>query len=170
MTTTAPQSKRASIRRARPDEAAALGELAVRSKGHWGYDANFLERCRDDLALTPEEVATSPVYVHVREGTIQGYYRLAPVEGAVCELDALFVDPAAIGQGVGRALWEHAVRTARAEGFRQMVIQSDPYAEGFYKAMGAVRFGERESSVTPGRFLPLLRYTLFERFSQVRKR
>ena len=41
-----------------------------------------------------------------------------------------------------------------------MSIQSDPYAEGFYLAMGAVRVGELESTVTPGRMLPLLRFDL----------
>ena len=30
------------IRRARPEDAALLTDLTVRSKSHWGYDADFL--------------------------------------------------------------------------------------------------------------------------------
>jgi hypothetical protein len=36
------------------------------------------------------------------------------------------------------------------------VIESDPFAEPFYMAAGAVRIGERRSAAT-GRALPLLR-------------
>jgi hypothetical protein len=41
-----------------------------------------------------------------------------------------------------------------------MVWQSDPQAEGFYLAMGARRAGASESTVTPGRMLPLMRFQL----------
>jgi hypothetical protein len=41
-----------------------------------------------------------------------------------------------------------------------MILQSDPHAEGFYLAMGAQRIGQSESTVTPGRMLPLLRLVL----------
>ncbi len=149
------------IRRALLEEAALLSELAFRSKGHWGYDAVFLESCRDALSLSPEEVESSTVCVSLDDGgSITGYYRLIPRDHDVAELDALFVEPAAIGQGVGRRLWEHAVDTARSLGFTNFEFQSDPHAEGFYLAMGAERHGESESTVTPGRMLPLMGYSL----------
>ncbi len=146
------------IRAARPDEAAAISELAVRSKGHWGYNRSFLEACRDDLALSPTEIATSPVYVYENDNSLCGFYRLLPAGDHAAELDALFVDPSAIGQGVGRRLWEHAVSTAGALGYRELLIQSDPHAEGFYRTMGAKRIGQSASTVSPGRMLPLLRH------------
>ena len=150
-----------SIRRARPDEAAALSELAMRSKAHWGYDAEFLAACRDDLALSREDIASSPVYI-VADGVDAplGYYRLVIQGDGVAVLDALFVEPAAMGQGVGGRLWRHAVSTAARLGCSEMVWQSDPQAEGFYLAMGARRAGETESTVTPGRILPFMRFRL----------
>ena len=78
----------------------------------------------------------------------------------VAELDALFVEPAAMGQGIGRRLWQHVVATARELGCSEMVWQSDPQAEGFYLAMGARRAGESESTVMPGRMLPFMRFAL----------
>lgn len=160
MATIGTQSDPALIRKAQPEEAATLGELALRSKGHWGYDAKFLEACREDLALSAEEISASPVWVQEGDAGLAGYYRLLPVENGAAELDALFVDPSAMGQGVGRRLWDHAVATATELGFSELIIYSDPYAEGFYKAMGAVRTGDSESTVTPGRLLPLLRFKL----------
>jgi GNAT superfamily N-acetyltransferase len=157
------RTRGAIIRRARPDEAAEISELALRSKGHWGHDPEFLETCREDLALSPQEIIDTPVYVLEGDDGVAGFYRLLPVAEGRVELDALFVDPAAIGQGVGRGLWEHAVAAATALGYRELIIQSDPHAEGFYQAMGAARAGVRESTVTPGRMLPLLRFPLGDR-------
>jgi GNAT superfamily N-acetyltransferase len=148
------------IRRARPAEAGILSALALRSKAHWGYDADFLAACRDDLTLLPEEIATSVVYVFDGVDAPLGFYRLALQDDGVALLDDLFVEPAAMGKGVGRHLWRHAVATATKLGCSEMVWQSDPQAEGFYLAMGAQRAGESESTVTPGRLLPLMRFQL----------
>ncbi|WP_245700178.1 hypothetical protein [Geodermatophilus siccatus] len=38
-----------------PNEADALSRLALRSKGHWGYDEEFLAACRVELTLQPEQ-------------------------------------------------------------------------------------------------------------------
>jgi GNAT superfamily N-acetyltransferase len=148
------------IRRARPAEAGVLSALALRSKAHWGYDADFLAACRDDLTLTGEDVATSTVYVCDGVDAPSGFYRLLLQDDGVAELDALFVEPAAMGQGVGRRLWRHAAATAAKLGCREIVLQSDPQAEGFYLAMGAQRAGESASTVMPGRMLPLMRFLL----------
>lgn len=43
------------IRPGRPAEAAALSDLAMRSKSHWGYNAESLEACRADLTVSPED-------------------------------------------------------------------------------------------------------------------
>ena len=148
------------MRRARPAEAGVLSALALRSKAHWGYDADFLAACRDDLTLSAEDIATSPVYLIDGEASPLGFYRLLLREDGVAELDALFVEPAAMGQGVGKRLWRHAVATAAKLGCSEMVWQSDPQAEGFYLALGAQRAGESESTVMPGRMLPLMRFRL----------
>ena len=149
----------ATMRRARPQEASALSALALRSKAHWGYDAAFLESCRADLTLSVHDVATSLVYVLEAERGIAGFYRLRE-RGDDAELADLFVAPEAIGRGHGRQLWQHVVATARRLGYRCLVLQSDPHAEGFYRAMGAERAGESPSTVFPGRRLPLMRYRL----------
>jgi GNAT superfamily N-acetyltransferase len=150
----------AAIRRARPAEAGALSALALRSKAHWGYDADFLAACRDDLTLSREDIASSTVYVCDGVDAPSGFYRLVPQDDGVAELDALFVEPAAMGQGVGRRLFRHAIATAAQLGCTELVWQSDPQAEGFYLAMGAERAGESASTVTPGRMLPFMRFRL----------
>ncbi|MEV6851017.1 GNAT family N-acetyltransferase, partial [Actinoplanes sp. NPDC051411] len=140
------------LRPARPSEAALLSELALRSKAHWGYDPEFLELCRPVLTLRPGEVEPRRTVVADAGGQIQGFYTLD--DG---ELGNLWIDPDHLRQGVGRSLWNHAVEAARALGLTELLIVADPHAEGFYRAMGAVRTGEVPSEVEPGRRLPQLR-------------
>lgn len=155
------------IRPARPDEAAALSDLALRSKAHWGYDAAFLAACRDDLTLTATEVARDAVYVVAAgDGSPQGFYRVpgrAPAprdRGGDLTLDALFVAPDAIGRGYGRRLFAHAVAHATARGACGLTWASDPHATGFYHAMGARLVGATPSTVCPDRLLPTFRLAL----------
>jgi GNAT superfamily N-acetyltransferase len=142
-----------SIRAARPGEEGALTDLAVRSKGHWGHDAAFLARARTALTVRPEHLDRWIVRVAERDGRAVG---VAAVDPGAAELELLFVEPAAIGTGVGRALLRDALEHARAAGLGALTIESDPDAEPFYLAHGAQPIGTRVSSAT-GRELPLLR-------------
>lgn len=163
------------IRRARENEAEVLTQLATRSKAHWGYSESFMLAATSELTVTPAQLLEEVAFVAEREeveredveredveqeGAIVGFYKLRRVTLTQVELTDLFIEPGVIGHGWGRALWHHAVATARAEGYVEMVWQSDPFAEGFYLRMGAIRFGVVESGVLPGRFLPHMRYTL----------
>ncbi len=147
------------IRPARVEEAATLSALALRSKAHWGYDSEFLEACRDVLTVRPEAIAGGSVHVLERRGKLLGFYSLAPWRADV-ELLHFFVDPPAMGDGVGRRLWSNAVQRARRLGFLRLLVQSDPNAEGFYLKLGAERIGEVPSQAVAGRLLPLLLFRL----------
>ena len=145
------------LRAGRRDEARRLSDLALRSKGHWGYDQTFLDACRAELTLRPEEVESQRVTVAERDGQIVGFYALAgdPPEGTLADL---FVAPDHIGTGVGRALWRHAVLEAGRLGFERITLEADPGAERFYLAMGARRVGSVPSGSIPGRFIPFLEF------------
>ncbi|MFJ2592791.1 GNAT family N-acetyltransferase [Streptomyces erythrochromogenes] len=126
------------VRAARAAEAEALTGLVMRSKAHWGYDAGFLAACAAELRIRPDEVTARRIVVaEDPQGTVLG---LASLEGAapLATLGLLFVEPSAIGQGVGRLLYRDVLRRAVEQGVRRLVIDSDPHAAGFYRAMGAV--------------------------------
>ncbi|MGH6961667.1 MAG: GNAT family N-acetyltransferase [Dongiaceae bacterium] len=147
------------IRPARADEAEALTDLSLRSKTFWGYDASFLARCRAVMTVKARSIETYPHYVAELDGRIAGFYGFeAEAEGV--GLDYLFVESDLVGRGVGRALWRHAVETARGLGHPALIVVSDPNAEGFYLKMGCRRIGTRPSELENGRQLPLLRLAL----------
>jgi GNAT superfamily N-acetyltransferase len=144
-----------SVRPARPGEAGAVSGLALRSKGFWGYDAAFLEACREDLTIEAGWCDGVRLVVAERDGVLLGYARVAG-DAPVGELAGLFVDPDAIGSGVGGLLLREALRIAAGLGMRTLEIDSDPNAEPFYRHAGAVRVGEAVSTVDPDRRLPRL--------------
>jgi GNAT superfamily N-acetyltransferase len=143
------------IRPARADEAAGLSALAMRSKAHWGYAADFLARCRAELSVAPEDVERHPAFVAVDGEAPVGFCTLVPLAADRVELGHLYVEPTVIGRGVGRMLLTHAGRQAARLGYETLVIASDPHAVGFYETYGARRVGETESASIPGRSLPL---------------
>lgn len=114
---------------------------------------------RASLTVTPEQIAAWPTYVLEDQSSVLGFYTLRKIDGDPY-LDDLFVSPEAIGVGVGTALWEHMLGKASALGYSSFLIESDPYAEAFYLAKGAVRVGNVPSKLLEGRNLPLLRFTL----------
>ncbi|WP_346094072.1 GNAT family N-acetyltransferase [Streptomyces olivaceiscleroticus] len=147
------------IRPALATEAETLSDLALRSKAHWGYGAAFLDACRDELTLGASEVARRRAAVADRGGHILGFTTLEekPPTGV---LGMLFVEPHAMGQGIGRLLFEYTVATGRELGFTQLTIDADPNAEPFYRAMGAVRVGNAPSGSIAGRMLPQMVVTI----------
>jgi GNAT superfamily N-acetyltransferase len=146
------------IRCAKPSDADELSQLATRSKAHWGYSDEFMESCRQELTVSPEEIAADGIGFVVAEvdGTIAGFYSLKQQSAALFDLDALYVDPEHIGKGFGGLLLDNAVSAVQERGGERIQIQSDPNAIEFYAAAGAHQTGTQESGSIPGRFLPLL--------------
>jgi GNAT superfamily N-acetyltransferase len=150
------------IRGADPSEAGILSTLAFRSKATWGYDIDFMKRCRAELTYSPDQINSDHYRFFVCEidGKLTGFYALQLVGGGTAELEALFVDRNFMGQGIGKALVEHARTVASESGISKVVIQGDPNAEDFYLSVGAVAAGYRESGSIPGRYLPVFNLSI----------
>jgi GNAT superfamily N-acetyltransferase len=149
------------IRRAVPSEADTLTALALAGKRHWGYPEAWLEAWRGLLTITPDYVAAHVVCcAEDKTGRVVGFYAVER-DGGSCRLEHLWLVPSAIGGGLGRQLFAHAVQTAGALGAAELLIEAEPNAEGFYLHMGAQRIGETVSDLTgEQRILPQLRYAL----------
>ena len=149
------------IRAARADEAPLLTDLAIRSKAAWGYESGMTNAFRDELTVDPDSIAPWHIHVAAQDDAILGFYALSvQANGATGEIELMFVDPGRMRQGIGRALWRHMIGTAQSLGLTKILIDADPYAEPFYRAMGARRTGEAPSVSIPGRMLPRLEVDL----------
>lgn len=147
------------IRRATPGELPFLSGLCFRSKAMWGYDNDFLEACRAELALTLLDFHSSFIVVAEEGDVLLGMAQVS-IEKDQAQLQRLFVEPGVIGFGVGTALFEWALELSREQGAARLMIESDPEAAPFYRHMGARDAGLVPSGSIPGRLLPRLSVTL----------
>lgn len=150
------------IRALRIEELDFVSGLAVRSKGHWGYSQDFLDACKEELSITPCEFHNSKFHFRVMEhkNRIIGYYAVCHLDPNTYELDALFVEPAFIGKGVGKKLMDHAKALVTELAGTKITLQAEPRAEPFYLKAGAHIVGKKESQSIRGRYLSLLEIDL----------
>jgi GNAT superfamily N-acetyltransferase len=134
------------IRPAVKEEAARLSEIAIEAKRFWGYPEHWIKHWQSDLTLSPEYLATNPVFLAEKDEQILGFYALI-IRQNQAELDHLWVTPEHIGSGVGKALFLHAMQNAARRNVSEIEILADPNAEGFYRKMGAHRIGEEVSEI-----------------------
>jgi GNAT superfamily N-acetyltransferase len=121
----------------------------------WGYDQAFLDACRTELTIRADELETTALCAAEHDGALVGIAQIT-VDGRDADLQKMFVEPGMTGLGVGKALFAWVVSSAKNLGARQMTIDADPGAVGFYKRMGAVEHGSAQSGSIPGRVLPRL--------------
>lgn len=136
----------------------------LRSKRFWGYSDEFIEVMTPVMAFEPADLERPADHVEVLEAgeRLLGVFRLQR-RTELAFLEDLWLDPAAIGQGYGRLLFERATEVARGWGKGVMELEADPFAEPFYLHLGAVRVAMSPSGTIPGRAIPLMRFSLWDR-------
>lgn len=128
------------IVRAKPEDATLLTAIAFAAKRHWGYPEKWIEGWRDLLTIRPGFITSHEVYAAILDDRPVGFHALGRPADRL-NLLHLWVLPDAMGRGVGRALFSHALERAQTLGYCELEIESDPNAEGFYRRMGAQRVG-----------------------------
>jgi GNAT superfamily N-acetyltransferase len=111
------------------------------------------------LTLDAGDIDRDAVQVLETDGARIGWYRVRFHEHAA-ELEDLWLEPRFIGHGHGRTLFEHAMQVARDGGADSLEWDAEPFASGFYEAMGGREIGRSPSAVVPGRTLPRMRLAL----------
>ncbi len=147
------------IRKARPEEAEALTQLALRSKRSWGYDDAFMAAIMDDMIVRPLYLKDEHGIV-AQAGTDVAGYAILRLDDDEAYLRDLFVEPAFMRIGVGAALFHHMISFARAQEAKRSWLHSDPHSIGFYKRYGLRVIGEEPSTVVPKRKIPVMLISL----------
>ncbi|MGG2459658.1 GNAT family N-acetyltransferase [Streptomyces sp. RGM 3693] len=108
-----------------------------------------------DPALTREPAYARHVELPLRQGELSDDRRPA------AELMALYVAPARLGTGIGRALLDAGTARARARGYGALylwVVQGNARAQRFYERAGFAPDGAQEAYDVGGWRVPELRY------------
>ena len=148
------------IRRALPEEAEALTQIAIAAKGHWGYPEHWMQIWTPELTFDPEYFVKNESWTASVENQPIGFYTLLEKDDNAW-LENLWVLPAQMGNGIGRALFQHALRLSKERGYHVLRLESDPNAVGFYEKMGAYKIDQRDSDMEGSpRILPIMELKL----------
>jgi GNAT superfamily N-acetyltransferase len=148
------------IERARAEHASTLTEIAVIAKRHWKYPERWIELWTPSLTISPDYILQNETWMAVIDVKPAGFYSLHK-DGESLWLDNLWVLPDFMGQGIGKQLFQHALKRSHVLGASVLKIEADPNAQSFYEKMGARKVGEHHSEVDgQPRILPLMEINL----------
>ena len=109
---------------------------------------------RPQLTFLSQQVVAGRFRVAESANGVTGFTVLS-IHGVIACIEHFWVCARHMRQGVGKALFLHALEQARVEPCTILRVVSDPHAQPFYEAMGCTVAGKTPS--TPGRrFLPIL--------------
>lgn len=156
------------IRRVRPEEREAVGDLRVAA-----YEADGMLKAGPDYAEVLRRLGADGggevLVAEDADGALPGTVMLQDYRPSSevargpeeTEVRALAVSPAARGRGVGHALVEAVVERSAAEGAHRVVLSTQPTmaaAQRIYERRGFLRLPDRDWEPLPG--LTLLAYGL----------
>jgi GNAT superfamily N-acetyltransferase len=134
------------IRTARPDEADALRALHRSASYVWTEDHAQLDAHPEVFGVDPAALAAGQVRVAVdAQDRVLGF---ATVTGDG-ELDDLFVEPAQMRRGIGRALVEDAAARAQAVGRDRLCVVAAERTLPFYSRAGFAVTGDASTRFGP---------------------
>ena len=142
------------LRPAHQGDVERLREITVAAKVHWGHDPGWVERWVAAGDFPAVAVARGEARLAELDDGVAGWSALQ-LRGEVAWLEDLWVAPACMGRGVGKALFLDAAARARAAGASRLEWESDLDAVGFYERMGARRVRDSEATEL-GRILPIM--------------
>jgi GNAT superfamily N-acetyltransferase len=108
-----------------------LREIALAAKAHWGYDEQLVREWAESLDVEDGR----ELIVEEVDGVVRAWAAVIP-RGEVLWLEDLWVEPAAMGRGLGARLFERALERARELGAARLEWEAEPNAVGFYERMG----------------------------------
>ena len=149
-----------SIRRAKPEEANILSQIAIAAKRHWNYPEHWMQLWIPQLTFNATYFEENESWAAELDGTVIAFHTLQERDGHGW-LENIWVSPVHIGKSVGRQLFEHATGLARQRGYIILRLEAEPNAVGFYEKMGMRKIGQYQYELEgQPRILPIMEIEL----------
>ena len=145
------------IRRAQPEDADSVAAIFAHHVAHGTASFDTSPRTGPDTAgkIADCNARGWPFLVAERDGRLVGYayatqFRDRPAYASTCE-NSIYLDPAAIGHGVGTLLLAALIEASEQAGFRQMIAVvggAEPASIALHRKLG---FREAGRMISVGR-------------------
>jgi len=133
------------VRSAVVSERQSLEALQWRASLRNPGDSEALLSNPDAIELPLGQIEGGGVFVAELAEAVVGFAAILSREDGDSELDALFVEPDAWRQGIGRALVERCCHAAKVAGSTSIHVLGNPHAEGFYRSCGFAVLGTKQT-------------------------
>ncbi len=151
------------VRPARESDLESINAIIESAVMGWSLPERVKRLSLDSYRYTPEDLRHFAMCVAVEGERVVGVAafeqarrRDTPGGASGLMLHGLYVDAAAQGRGVGRALVDSVARAARYAGHGGVLVKASRDAVGFFRRRGFVRVSEPAASDYPNLFwLPL---------------
>lgn len=143
------------IQKANSNDHELLTQITKKSKAFWGYSEDLLQVWNEALTITQEYINTHQVFTFKVDDNIVGYYSYILEEEENIKLDNLFLLPQFIGKGFGSFLLTDFLNRIQNQNYKRIYLESEPYAEGFYKKHGFQTIDKVKTAVKD-RFMPVM--------------
>ncbi|HVI44109.1 MAG TPA: GNAT family N-acetyltransferase [Chitinophaga sp.] len=133
-----------------------LTQIAMESKRHWNYPEEWMQLWTESLTITPGYITENKVVKIISDDNLVGFYSLEYNEKQLF-IGHFWILPRFIGNGYGREAFADIRERCLAMNEHIVEVESDPYAEGFYKTLGASKVGS-VATLIEGRELSVLQF------------
>ena len=141
------------------NEIEVISDLIYRSKKHWGYTEESLEKWYPFFYEVKKHIRNSNME-YMKSGTdIAGVYGLTYHKSRVAILEHFWINHTLIGGGYGNTMFQRVIEVAREHNSDCIEFHADIHAVGFYEKMGCIREGTTFHEVIKTE-LPFFRYKL----------
>lgn len=147
------------IIKANPDDDKILTEITKKSKAHWGYSDEQMEKWSQDLMISKDYIRNNEIYKLLVNNETIAYYSYFNINENTVKLDNLFVVPEEMGKGYGKMLMNDCINKTKKEKTAMIILEADPNAEKFYEGFGFLKISQIETSIK-NRFLPVMELKL----------
>ena len=148
------------IVRAQPEHADSLTQIAVAAKRYWNYPEAWIQFWTPQLTISTDYISFNEVWMMTDKEKSIAFYALSQIEEGY-ELGHLWVLPEHIGKGIGKQLFDHALKRCKLLNISALKIYADPNAQTFYEKMGANKISEHHSDLFgEDRVLPIMEIKL----------
>lgn len=143
------------IEKAKNTDGKELTELTLRSKSHWNYSKEQIDKWKNDLTVTSNYIDEKEVFKLLADNILIGYYSYFELNEENVKLENLFIEPKFIGQGYGKLLMSDFLQRVKKAEYNKVTLDADPNAERFYSNIG-FKVVEQLKSSMKDRFLPIM--------------
>lgn len=126
-----------SIRKVNSNDLADINQLISAAVNTWNLPERVIRLSLPGYHYTVDDLDHLQIFIATHQQQITGVIALEDIsQHDSVLLHGIYVSPQCYHQGIGRSLFQYAVKQACEQGYRQLQVRAQADASGFFQTMG----------------------------------